>query len=145
MNRRIPVLALTLALLAGSAAAESLRDPTRPAFDIDAGRGVAGTHPDSPAGVAANAYPVPRGPRLQSILSRSDGRKLAVIDGRTLAVGDRFGSARLIAIDVASVTLRGPGGRQILSLTPAATKKTSRNELRKPQTPTGAQPGRKHP
>ena len=146
MKRRLPILALALGALAGAVAAESLRDPTRPAFDIDAGKGVAGVNPDTAAGnPAVTGYAAPRGPRLQSILTRSDGRSLAVIDGKTLAVGDRFGSRRLVAIDVASVTLRGSAGRQVLHLTPAATKKTSPTELRKQQTPAGAQPGRKHP
>ena len=139
------VIGVALAALCGAGSAETLRDPTRPAFDIDAGRGGAGADAAASANASAPAYAAPRGPRLQSILTRADGRSLAVIDGKTLAVGDRFGSRRLVAIDVASVTLRGSAGRQVLHLTPAATKKTSPTELRKQQTPAGAQPGRKHP
>ncbi|HEY5763786.1 MAG TPA: hypothetical protein VIS73_11320 [Rhodocyclaceae bacterium] len=143
---RTLLLTLAIGAIAGAAAAETLRDPTRPAFDIDAGKGVASARPGLPAGdPPATSYVAPRGPRLQSILTRSDGRSLAVIDGKTLAVGDRFGSRRLIAIDIASVTLRGPEGRRVLHLTPAATKTNSRTELRKQQSPAGAQPGRNYP
>lgn len=146
MNRRMLILALALGAFVVGAPADTLRDPTRPAFDVDAGKGGAGAGSAGPPGdgVAA-AHAAPRGPRLQSILTRADGRSLAVIDGRTLAVGDRFGSARLVAIDVASVTLRGPEGRRVLRLTPAASKKSRNDEIRKPQAPAGAPPGRKHP
>lgn len=131
--------------LAGTfgAGAETLRDPTRPAFDVEAGRdgaangAAAGSTSDSSG--AANRY-APRGPRLQSILIRADGSALAVIDGRTLAIGDRFGSGRLVAIAAGQVTLRGPEGQQVLRLTPAADKKP-----KTPGTPVAAQRGRKTP
>jgi hypothetical protein len=151
-------LALGIAVLAlpVAAGAEALRDPTRPAFDVDAGRdGLSGSAGAADAG-AATAGAAPTGPRLQSILTRADGSALAVIDGRTLAIGDRFGRSRLVAIGSGRVTLRGPEGSRVLRLTPAADKKPRRatgpdeqtrkpEAPKKPKSPAAAQPGRKTP
>lgn len=140
--RRIAWIVLGAAGLAGagSATAQALRDPTRPAFDVEAGRDRVANAAAQGAGDHASGTGsryAPRGPRLQSILTRADGTALAVIDGRTLTIGDRFGSSRLVAIAANQVTLRGPEGQQVLRLTPAADKK--------PKTPDRAQQGRKTP
>jgi MSHA biogenesis protein MshK len=126
----LPALAL---LASGPAAAETLRDPTRPAFEIGDG-GAAGSggglvaHPAGGAGGAAGAA----GPQLQSVLLRAQGGALAVIDGRTLRIGDRFAGWRVAAIDETTVTLAGGAGRRVLRLTPAADKKTVTGKNRSP-------------
>lgn len=148
-------LAATLALPAvAPASAEALRDPTRPAFDVEAtgvGAGnAAGGGAAAGDAAAGPAAPARQGPQLQSIVHRSQGRSLAVIDGRTLRPGDRFGNARVAAIGEHSVTLAGPDGRRVLSLTPAARKTYRRTAAAgaasgKDRLPPAAQQGRKQP
>ncbi|MGH8739596.1 MAG: MSHA biogenesis protein MshK [Burkholderiales bacterium] len=87
-------------LLAASAAlAQGLADPTRPpSFSGEVSRSAA-----APAS------------RLQSVLI-SPGRKLAVIDGRTVALGERVGDATVYAIAPNEVTLQKGAGYQTLKL-----------------------------
>lgn len=102
---------LMLALAAVPAAAQQgLADPTRP-----------------PAFVPASAAdaPAPPGPQLQSVLL-SSGRKLAVIDGVTVALGGRFGAATLVRITETEVVLRGDAGLTRLTLYPGVEKKSAR-------------------
>ena len=147
-------LAATLAqLVVAPAAAEALRDPTRPAFDVEAS-GAAGNATGGGAAASAAAadpaVPARQGPQLQSIVHRAQGQSLAVIDGRTLRPGDRFGNARVVAIGEHSVTLAGPDGRRVLPLTPAARKTYKRSATAgaapgKDMLPPAAQQGRKQP
>ena len=44
-------------------------------------------------------------PVLQSTLL-SNGRRIAMIDGKPMKVGDRIGAARIVSIDPSTVTLR---------------------------------------
>lgn len=98
MSRRwlLPVVALVLAALPGAA---ELVDPTRP--------------PDRVPDAAAPA-PEAASERLQSILV-SESRRLAVIDGTRVGVGDRIGAARVLRIDRDSVLLEDAEGTWLLS------------------------------
>jgi len=60
--------------------------------------------------------------RLQSVLI-SPGRRVAVIDGRVVRLGERLGDATLVAISESQVVLQRPDGRETLKLTPVAEKK----------------------
>jgi MSHA biogenesis protein MshK len=100
--------ALVLAVLlasAVSAAAQGLVDPMRPAG----------------AGEGETAAPRPAGPVLEQIVL-GDGRRFAVISGRRVALGDRVGDARVVAIGADQVTLRG-GTTQVLRMFPHTDKK----------------------
>jgi len=87
--------------------AQALADPTRPPNVVDA--------------ATAESGAAVTGPVLKSILL-SSSRRLAVIDGRTVNVGDRVGKARVIAIDADSVKLRGSEGITLLKLLPEVKK-----------------------
>ena len=54
---------------------------------------------------------------LQSTLL-SKGRRIAMIDGKPMKVGDRIGSARIISIDPGAVTLREANKTRVLQLYP---------------------------
>jgi len=84
-------------------AAESLPDPTRPAQ----ANGAAG---QSASGAGAT-------PVLQSVLI-SPRRKVAVISGETVQVGDRIGDGRVVRIAEGEVALARDGQIQILKLFP---------------------------
>jgi len=97
--------AAALALLFGAAApvqAQALRDPTQPPAAAALG-----------AGVQASAA---SGPRLQSILvaRAAGGRRLAVIDGETVRLGEQFHGARVARIGDNEVELVRGAERQVL-------------------------------
>ena len=107
---RVALLSLFgLTLLPGSLQAQTLPDPTRPA---------SGT---SQPGAAEES---PGGPQLQSILI-SPKRKLAVINGQTLHIGDSFGSAIVVKISAQEVVLKSGGELQVLKLFPGVEKRKS--------------------
>ena len=92
-------LVLALALAAGPALAQSgIGDPTRPTSLSEPG--------DAQAEAAA------QGPRwrLQSTLV-ADNRRLAVINGRTVAQGGRVDGAKLVEVRQDGVTLEQDGQR----------------------------------
>jgi MSHA biogenesis protein MshK len=99
-------LALLFALQSAvpGAQAETLQDPTRPPASSLAA---------SNAPAAASA-----GPRLQSILvaREAGGRRLAVIDGETVRLGEQFRGARLVRIGDNEVELARGTERQVLRL-----------------------------
>jgi MSHA biogenesis protein MshK len=98
-------LTLTLTLGPGQhlALAQALSDPMRPpAFANPASAGES----SSGAGLV-----------LQSTLL-SKGRRIAMIDGKPMKVGDRIGSARIISIDPGAVTLREANKTRVLQLYP---------------------------
>ncbi len=103
------VLAAACALMASSALAQALQDPTRPPASLmPAARGATGT-------IAAD------GPRLQSILiaRTPGGRHVAVIDGETVRLGDRFHGAKVERMTQTEVVLSQGGKQQVLKLFPA--------------------------
>lgn len=112
-QRLILELCALAALFAGSSAsqaalAQPLGDPMRPPAAVAA--------PPEPGEASKTAA------RLQSVLI-SPGRRVAVIDGRLVRVGERVGDATLVAISESQVVLQGPGGRETLKLIPVIEKK----------------------
>jgi len=102
--------ALALALSAAPLAAQTLSDPTQPPAAL--------LSPARPGDAPASA-PVAAG--LQSVLiSRSPGgRKVAVINGQVVRVGERFGGATVIGIGPNSVTLRRGKAVETMKLFPS--------------------------
>lgn len=102
------VLALVLLTLSGSAAAQTA-DPTRPPAALYA--------PVSVPGVTYQLANVDE-PRVQSILVslRRGGRRIAVIDGKTVRQGDRIGGAVVAAINSTEVILKRGSTTQTLKL-----------------------------
>jgi hypothetical protein len=110
--KAIPLLVPSLAALlaaATPAAAQALVDPMRPA--------TAG-HGEMEVAAARSGGPV-----LEQIVL-GDGRKFAVISGRRVAVGEKFGDATVVSIGPDQVTLRGET-TQILRMFPRADRKSS--------------------
>ena len=100
---------LLLMLAAASAGfAESLSDPTRPPASL-------GLVQD---GVSAASS----GPILQSVLI-SPGRRVAIISGQTVRLGEKFGEARVVRITESEVLLRSGTGVQTLKLFPGIEKR----------------------
>ena len=85
-----------------------LADPTRP--------------PSVSAEGAAPGEPV--GPQLQSILI-SPARRVAVINGQPVALGQKFGEATVVRISETAVVLKTAEGMETLKLYPAAEKKVA--------------------
>ena len=105
-DARRPAL-LALALLAAMPAVEQsgLGDPTRPTSLSEPGAGAAAA----------------QGPRwrLQSTLV-ADTRRVAVINGRTVAQGGKIDGAKLLEIRKDGVTLEHDGQRIVLRLWPGS-------------------------
>ncbi len=105
-----PLAALALAAPC-FALAQDMTDPTRPPAVMTA-----------PLVVPGGAYVAPRAerarPQLQSILVslRPGGRRVAVIDGKTLRQGERVGGAVLVAIYATEVVLRRGSKTETLKL-----------------------------
>ncbi len=112
MSRRFAFAALASAFLCvcAGANAQGLPDPTRPPAVISA-----------PA--AAGAPAVAAGPQLQSVLiaPHPGGRRIAVIDGQTLRLGDKYKGAMLAAMTDTEVVLVQGKQRQVLKLFPPST------------------------
>lgn len=100
-------LACCVSLLA---AAQALTDPTRPPAAANA---------EAPAGEAT------AGPVLQSILV-SPHRAEAIVDGKTVKVGDKVGEATVVKITESEVLLRNGRERQALKLFPNIEKQSGR-------------------
>ncbi|OIR07185.1 hypothetical protein GALL_107740 [mine drainage metagenome] len=103
-------LAVAAVLIPGSALGQApLADPTRP---------------PAPAGaVAPGAAMAPATGGLQTVIRRPGRRPLAVIDGSTVALGGKLGERTLVRLSDTEAVLQGPGGREVLRLTPGAEKK----------------------
>ena len=113
MAQRLIGLALSSALLAASpeTLAQALGDPMRP--PAEASSSSSGARGEAQGGTSS---------RLQSVLI-SPGRRVAVIDGRTVGIGERVGDATLIGIAESEVTLQRGAERQSLKLHPGIEKK----------------------
>jgi len=107
---RVLILGLGLGLAcAAPAQTRPLADPTRP--------------PNMSAETTEAA--VVEGPRLQSVLI-SPTRRAAVISGTAVALGDRFGDARVESISESAVVLRYADRRETLQLLPGLDKRERR-------------------
>lgn len=111
LSRAILGAAVALCSLPVLAQAGNPPDPTRPANATDA------------PGAANAAAPAPTG--LQAVVLRPNGKSVAVINGQTVAVGDKVGEARLVSLTANEAVLAGPNGKEVLKLEPAAEKKQS--------------------
>ena len=96
-------------LLAVGAHAQPLQDPTRPPAQL--------LHP------VADSKP-DRAPALQSILvgRGAGGRRVAVIDGDTVRVGDLVRGARVVGMTATTVELQRGNKREVLTLTEQGNK-----------------------
>ena len=92
------------------AQAAPLADPTRP--------------PNAAADAAGQAAPR-SGPQLQSVLI-SPARRVAVISGRAVALGERYGEATVASITESAVLLRYAGRSETLRLIPGVEKRERR-------------------
>lgn len=111
LSKHSALLALMLPICA---LAEELPDPTRPPAAIMA--------PSAAGTIEAPAT------GLQSVII-SGHRRAAIIDGETVELGGEHGEARLVEVNESSVVLKGPQGRQVLTLFPGV-KITSREEAK---------------
>ena len=103
-TRRALGAALFASLLYGAAGAQGLQDPTKP--------------PAAATPVAAGPIAASAGPQLQSILiaREAGGRHVAVIDGETVRLGERFHGAKVARIGENEVELVRGSERQVLRL-----------------------------
>ena len=101
---------LLLCIAADAAWAQALSDPTRPAPGIGAAAASAGV----------SVYPQVRG--LQSVII-SPSRCAAIIDGKTVELGAKHGSEKLVDVTEKGVVLQGEHGRRELTLFPAVSMK----------------------
>ncbi|MFY9262001.1 MAG: hypothetical protein WAO71_16050 [Gallionella sp.] len=102
----VHIIGLASALLSFAVWAEAWVDPTRPPAQI-------GTF-DAPVASAVVSTP---SHGLQSILM-SKKRRAAIIDGKTIELGQLYGDARLVEVNESSVVLVGTQGRRELRLFP---------------------------
>ena len=110
MSARVKrVLLLLAALCCGAAGAQTLTDPMRPPAAAMA-----------PTGAPSAAVVVPNEPQLQSVLisRRPGGRQVAVIDGQTVRLGEKFKDAVLVKMSETEVVLRRGSVQHTLKLYP---------------------------
>jgi MSHA biogenesis protein MshK len=97
--------------------AQALSDPTRPPHAPS----------DSPQDAAAG------GTQLQSVLI-SRGRRLAIINGSTVALGDTVGEAKVVRISETEVVLQRGDEKEVLKLFPGVEKQPARRGAGRAQT-----------
>ncbi len=107
MSDRIAITALLALLLAGETAASAapLGDPMRPYY----------------LGTSRTVTEAKTAWQVQSILI-SPERRIAVVNGKSLAVGDSIGNATVTAIEPYVVTIEHQGKQTQLLLTPKSVK-----------------------
>lgn len=92
----------------------SLSDPTRPPLSV--------VEP-----VTTSSEGVPQSNGLQTVIRREGHKPTAVINGAIVELGGKVGDATLVKLSESEAVLEGPGGREILSLTPGVKKTKSPN------------------
>ncbi|MGV7207479.1 MSHA biogenesis protein MshK [Oxalobacteraceae bacterium A2-2] len=113
--RLLAACLLVCAVQAG-AQAQGLADPTRPPPEALRQAGAA----DAEAPVA--------GPRLQSVLVGEGGRRVAVIDGQTVRLGEKYQGAVLVEVGKNKVVLQRGAAKQVLTLYPETGGKTAAHQ-----------------
>lgn len=104
-------LIFLVCLALGSSAYAQSNDPTRPpAAWMNAEDG---SVPDTDGDA---------GLRLQSVLQRPGGRSVAIIGGKTVALGESVGATRLVRLNEREAVLQGADGVTHLYLTPDVEK-----------------------
>jgi MSHA biogenesis protein MshK len=124
MNYRAGAFLVGLAAFAMPVHAQALKDPTLP--------------PNVAAAAGADAV-VSSGPVLQSVLISTE-RRSAVIDGRQVGLGGKFGALRLVRITESEVTLEGADGWKTLKLFPEVRKSDAGATSQSPETKVEAVP-----
>lgn len=123
LKNSLPIIALGYALgfcaSALGAEAEQLGDPTRPAIELVPGLTSAAA---SDAGKVTEAPPQ----GLQSVILSSK-REAAIINGKEVNVGEKYGDAVLTVVNETCVVLMGAQGRQVMHMFP--TVSMTKNEL----------------
>ena len=114
MREAVVIIAAFALLLASTARAE-LADPTRPAL-----------LPPPPRG-----RPAVIPPRLHSVWVSGE-RRVAVIDGRPVEIGDRAAGGRVVDIELSGVRLRRNGVEVFLALSSGSFKKPTSAEESQP-------------
>ena len=104
------------------ASAQELADPTRP--------------PNAPAPGAPDAAPA--GTQLQSVLI-APGRRRAIINGKSVALGESIGEAKVVKISETEVVLQKGDETEVLKLFPGVDKQPVKRASRAQKSP---QPGR---
>jgi len=92
-------------LAPGTAMAQAMTDPTRPATGFAA---------EAPEGAA--------GDQLQSVMI-SPTRSAAIINGVTVRLGEKYGDAVLVRVAESEVVLRSGGVQQVLKIHPGVDKR----------------------
>ena len=101
---------MLLCIFSDAAWAQVLSDPTRPPSGIG----------DAAASAGVPVYPQVRG--LQSVII-SPSRCAAIIDGKTVELGAKHGSEKLVDVTEKGVVLQGEHGRRVLTLFSAVSMK----------------------
>jgi MSHA biogenesis protein MshK len=102
---RILLCAMSV-LMPSAAQAAPFADPTRPPNAMDTG---------------SAALPA-AGPRLESVLIAPD-RRIAVISGQQVRLGDKFGDGQVVRITASEVVIRSADATETLKLFPEAEKR----------------------
>lgn len=107
------LILLLLGVLPVAGWAQVLPDPTRPPMEIGDGSGGTSVHvaPATPKGL------------LSVIISPS--RCAAIIDGKTIALGEKYGDATIVEITARGVVLQGAHGRRSMELFPGVALKVT--------------------
>lgn len=115
--RRI-ITALIAAVASAATQAAPFADPTRP--------------PNAASETAAGPAAAVAGPRLESVLI-APNRRIAVISGRAVPLGGKYGEARVVRISESEVVLQNGDQRETLKLFPDVEKKSPRARARRKQ------------
>jgi MSHA biogenesis protein MshK len=107
-------LLMLLAFAAHGAYAEQFVDPTRP--------------PEAAGFAQQGNRDVASAPALQSVLI-SPQRRLAIINGKTVKVGEKFGTSRVVSITETEVVLQNGKDLKTLKLFPDVQKRLTSNAV----------------
>lgn len=91
------------------------------------------------APASSEGLPPPSG--LQTIITGKGRKPMAIINGIAVGIGDKVGEDRLVKLSETQAVLQGPGGREILYLTPGVEKMDSL--IHQPSAEQNRQPGQK--
>jgi MSHA biogenesis protein MshK len=106
----IRALVVGVALLQGTAFAQSFTDPTRPPANLL-----------TPEVASANGSTSLSGPRLQAVVTANGRKPRALINGEWVEQGGKYGAFRVHKVTTEWVILKGGDGQEIVRLTPEAT------------------------
>ena len=101
-------LVIALFAFSGLAGAAPFADPTRP--------------PNTPDTAPASADGASAGPRLESVLIAPD-RRIAVISGKQVPLGGKYGEGRVVRITETEVAIREGDATRVLRLFPESERR----------------------